>query len=147
MHILSALWVLMPRCNSTRASVPTVLRIHPYISSCVIKNSVGSYMTHLWRCKIHHSLSILHFHNLMHICLLYVINQVVLLGTERSWACPHCACTIYNVDDASRDAKGITQGFMLAHIVLCQYRIQGFWSTWCLVLSYMNMMIPLSNAR
>ena len=33
-NIHSALWILMPWCFSTRASVPTVLKTHPCVSNC-----------------------------------------------------------------------------------------------------------------
>ena len=35
MIILSALWVLMSWCFSTRTSIPTVLSVHPCTSSCL----------------------------------------------------------------------------------------------------------------
>ena len=41
MNIQSALWVLMAWCLSTRASVATVLGMHPCISSCLWVNPVG----------------------------------------------------------------------------------------------------------
>ena len=38
MNIFSALWLLMVWCFSTRASVATLLSMHPSISSCLVVN-------------------------------------------------------------------------------------------------------------
>ena len=42
MNILSALWILMAWCFSTRASVATVLSKHPCISSCFWVNNCNA---------------------------------------------------------------------------------------------------------
>ena len=41
MNIYSALWVLMPWCFSTRASVATVLNMHPCFCSCLWVNTIA----------------------------------------------------------------------------------------------------------